>query len=128
AAIRDLLDAMGQLLFEPPSVFGWNWETAWISSATLLARYDFARDVAAARGPGRKNFHPEKFIDLNLTDPTDIVIAVTDVLGITDQLTTTEKTKLVNYLTDNGANPTVDLQDYTTRDTKLNGLFALVLQ
>jgi uncharacterized protein (DUF1800 family) len=126
--LQDLLESMGQILFEPPSVFGWNWDAAWISSATLLARYDFATDVTAARGRGRYNFHPEKLVPLSLTDPADIVAAATDVLGITDQLTDTEKAALANYLTDNGTNPTLDLTDFTTRDTKLNGLFALLLQ
>ena len=26
--VRDQLTNMGQVLFEPPSVFGWDWETA----------------------------------------------------------------------------------------------------
>ena len=78
---------MGQILLEPPSVFGWDWETAWISSATLLARYGFARDVTSARGRGSSSFRPERLIDLSLTDPGDIVDAVTDVLGVTDQFT-----------------------------------------
>ena len=43
---------MGQILFDPPSVFGWDWETAWVSSSTLLARYGFARDLTSARGGG----------------------------------------------------------------------------
>ena len=38
-SLRNRLADMGQSLFEPPSVFGWDWETAWISSATLLARF-----------------------------------------------------------------------------------------
>ena len=71
---------MGQVLFEPPSVFGWNWETAWISSATLLARYGFARDVTSARGAGRSKFHPDKLSIADLTnissaDPNAIVTA-----------------------------------------------------
>jgi uncharacterized protein (DUF1800 family) len=127
-AIRDELGNMGQLLFEPPSVFGWDWDTAWVSSATLLARYGFARDIAAARGPGRTRFHPDKLVDITLTDPSAIVDAVTDVLGVTDQFTAAEKAWLVDYLTDEGANPTLDLRDYDVRNRKLNGLFALVLQ
>ncbi|MBI3785658.1 MAG: DUF1800 domain-containing protein [Deltaproteobacteria bacterium] len=123
-ALQDQLKAMGQQLFEPPSVFGWNWELSWMSSATLLARCGFARDLISARGSGRFNFHPEKLIDLGLTQPTDIVQAVTDLLGVTDQLTATEITKLVEYL---GAGP-IDLHDYDTRNRKLNGLFGLVLQ
>ena len=43
--ILNQLTNMGQTLFDPPSVFGWDWETAWVSSATLLARYGFARDL-----------------------------------------------------------------------------------
>ena len=67
--------------FNPPSVFGWDWETAWISSAALLARYRFARDVTSARGGSSRSFRPERLIDLSLSDPGDIVDAVTDVFG-----------------------------------------------
>ena len=44
--------ASGQIALDPPSVFGWDWEQSWISSATLLARYGFARDLGAASGVG----------------------------------------------------------------------------
>ena len=134
ASIRDQLNNMGQVLFEPPSVFGWNWETAWISSATLLARYGFARDVTSARGAGRTTFHPEKLspelaalTNNSSADPNAIVNAVTDVLGVTDQLTSDDRVTLVNYLTENGAHPTLNLTNSDTRNSKLNGVFALVL-
>ena len=122
----DHLSQMGQILLEPPSVFGWNWDTAWISSASLLARYRVARDVTMARGSG--TFKPEKLIDTDLTDPGDIVDAVSDSLGIPDQVTAAERMVYVNYLTDNGANPVIDLDDYDTRNTKLHGLYALIMQ
>jgi uncharacterized protein (DUF1800 family) len=123
------LGNMGQTILDPPSVFGWDWETGWISSATLLARYTFARDVTASRGKGSSAFRPEKkLIDLDLTDAGEIVDAVTDLLGVTTQLTAAERTVLVDYLTDGGLNPTLDLRDYDVRNSKLNGLFALVMQ
>ncbi len=122
------LDNMGQVILEPPSVFGWDWETAWISSATLLARATFATSIAEARGHGGTSFRPERLIDLSLSAVGAIVDAVTDVLGVTDQLTTAERQALVDYASDSGANPTLDLNDYDTRNRKLNGLFALVLQ
>lgn len=125
-SMLDHLNDMGQVIAEPPSVFGWDWESSWVSSAAMLARYTFARDVAAARDRG--GFRPEKLIDLGLTNPVAIVDAVAAVLGLQDHLTAAEKTILVNYLTDNGSNPTLDLGDYDTRNTKLNGLFALLLQ
>jgi hypothetical protein len=126
----DLLNDMGQLVLEPPSVFGWNWEASWISSAGLLSRYAFARDVTSSRYG--KPFKPEKLIDLGLTDPGDIVDAVTTQLGLksgpASQLTGVQRQALIDYLTDNGANPTLDLNDYDTRNRKLHGLYALVLQ
>lgn len=135
SSIRDQLGNMGQVLLEPPSVFGWNWEAAWVSSATLLARFNFANDVISARGSGATHFHPEK-LSTELTalstsanaDPTAILTAVTNVLGVTDQLTASDQADLVNYLTENGTQATLNLADPDTRNRKLNGLFALVLQ
>jgi uncharacterized protein (DUF1800 family) len=125
--ILDHLTNMGQILLDPPSVFGWDWETAWVSSATMLARYSFARDIAASRD-GSASFRPDKLMSLGLTNPGQIVDAVTGALGVTDQISAAERTALVNYLTDDGANPSIDLTDYDTRNTKLHGLFALVMQ
>jgi hypothetical protein len=130
--IRDQLTNMGQILLEPPSVFGWDWENSWVSSSTLLARYSFGRDVTGARGGGGTAFRPEKLFDLGMTDPNDIVEAVTVLLGVDDFIKRTppspEFTALVNYLTDNGAMPSIDLGDDTVRNRKLNGLVATILQ
>ena len=35
-----LMDHMGQTLFEPPSVAGWDWGAAWLSTNTTRARFD----------------------------------------------------------------------------------------
>lgn len=122
--VPNYLADMGQTLFEPPSVFGWDWEEGWINSATLLARYSFARDVAMARGTKAYHLRPQLLMNLNLTAPGDIVDAVTDALGIRDYVSTSERQALINYL---GAGP-LDLNDPNVRQSKLHGLFALVLQ
>jgi uncharacterized protein (DUF1800 family) len=130
-AIQSRLGSMGQVLFEPPSVFGWDWETAWINSGTLLARYDFGVHIAQARGSGSKAFRPESLIDLSLTDPGAIVDAVTAVLQVQDQFPAGSAVRdaLISYLTDNGAVlPPLNLNDDTFRNKKLNGLFNLVLE
>ena len=120
--LRDHLESMGQVLLDPPSVFGWDWENSWISSATLLARYGFARDLMM----NRRKFKPHKLMDLSLTDSGDIVDAVLEVLGVADQMTSAERDVLIDYL--GGPSATLDLNDYDTRNSKLNGLFALVIQ
>ncbi len=130
--INDELEAMGQLLFEPPSVFGWDWETMWINSSTLLARYGFIRDVMAARGRGRTTFRPERLFDFAespAVDPDIVVDAVTALLGVANAfaLGSAERTALVDYLTD-GVPGTVDFSDFETRDKKLRGMVGLVLQ
>lgn len=126
-SIRDQMERMGQMVLEPPSVFGWDWELGWVSSSTLLARYGFARDLVASRFGGVR-FKPEKLMDLTLTDPGAIVDAVLEVLGIPEQVDPAEHEAWVDYLTDGGATTSLDLFDEDVRNTKLHGLFALVMQ
>lgn len=126
--IVDHLEDMGQELFDPPSVFGWDWENSWITSRTVLSRAIFARDLTVARGKGATSFRPGKVMDMDLTDPGEIVDAVTGVLGITDRISPTERSILIDYLTDEGAVATLDLQDEDVVERKLAGLFAVVMQ
>lgn len=126
--LRSHLQAMGQQLFEPPSVFGWDWEKAWITSATVLARARFARDVIAARGKGATSFRPQKLVDLSLTAPEDVLEAALAALGISDQVTAAQRLILLEYLTDGGARTRLDLTNDDTRNRKLHGLFGLLLQ
>ena len=127
-SLRSHLQAMGQQLFEPPSVFGWDWEKSWITSATLLARARFARDVISARGSGKTSFQPGTLVDLDLTAPADILDATLDALGITDQVTVAQRDVLIDYLTDTGTRSSLDLQNDDVRNRKLNGLFGLLLE
>ena len=116
------LSNMGQVALNPPSVFGWEWETNWVGSQALLARFFFARDVYTARESG--GMRPDKLVSLALTDPGDVVDAVTEVLGVRDDMLASERAALVAYL---GAGP-LNLADPVTVDKKLRGLFGLVLQ
>ncbi len=116
------LSNMGQVVLNPPSVFGWDWEGAWVGSQSLLARFGFARDVYTARSTG--GMRPEKLVDSTLTDPGAIVDAVAELLGVREDLSAGERAALVGYL---GAGP-VNLLDPVTVDKKLRGLIGLVLQ
>jgi uncharacterized protein (DUF1800 family) len=42
SAIANLLEGMGQALYNPPTVKGWDGGKAWLNSATLLARHNAA--------------------------------------------------------------------------------------
>lgn len=125
SGILNHMENMGQILLDPPSVFGWEWETSWLSSSTLLARYNFARDIVASRGGGR--FRPDKLIDFSLTDPDEIVDQVLDALDVAHNFTAADHQICVNYLTNSGA-ITPDLGDYDYVNEKLHGLFELVMK
>ncbi len=126
--VYDTLADMGQVVFEPPSVFGWDWELSWVNSATLLARAGFARDVTSARGRSANHLRPEKLMSLALTSPDEILDAAADVLGIKESLGAAERAALIAYLTDGGAVSSLDLTDWDVRNRKLHGLFALLVQ
>jgi hypothetical protein len=131
ASVRDHLTNMGQILFEPPSVFGWDWELSWMSSSTLLARYGFARDLIASRDGGSSSFVPGKVLGASVFDLTDagqIVDAVADALGVDILDPSAERTALIDYLTDSSPATPVDLHDSDTVERKLHGLFGLLLQ
>jgi uncharacterized protein (DUF1800 family) len=126
--VTDSLATMGQVLLEPPSVFGWDWERAWMSSTTMRARAAFARDVSTADNGGKTSFDPRRLIDLSLTDAGEIVDAAATRLGISDQIASVDRDVLIDYLTDGGPPSTpIDLQDFDTRRVKLHGLFGLLL-
>jgi uncharacterized protein (DUF1800 family) len=127
-SLRSHLDDMGQRLFNPPSVFGWDWEGGWVSSATLLARFRFARDLLSGRKKEKTIFRPEKLMSMSLQAPGDIVSAAASILGIGDQLSAADRAFLIDYLTDAGATPAINLLDEEIRNRKLFGLFALLLQ
>jgi len=43
---------LGQVLFMPPNVAGWDWGQAWINTNTLLARYNLAGFLTKGAGAG----------------------------------------------------------------------------
>jgi uncharacterized protein (DUF1800 family) len=47
-----LMASMGQILFSPPSVAGWDWGARWLSSNAMRARFSVANVILAEDGPG----------------------------------------------------------------------------
>lgn len=51
---------LGQVLFLPPNVAGWDWGQAWINTNTLLTRYNLAGFLTKGAGEGEKVMANEK--------------------------------------------------------------------
>lgn len=117
------LDSMDQLLFQPPNVAGWPGGLAWITAATLLARYTYARDLAAGRR-GALQSNPKPLVN-GATSTADVVNAALHLFG---PLTPPagDAARLNAYLNDPAPPPT--LTDGTFIDEKVRGLMALVLE
>jgi uncharacterized protein (DUF1800 family) len=123
--VRNYLTEMGMTLLEPPSVFGWPWESAWLGSTRMQKRYQFAVDVTRAAGAGTASVRFDKLFDLTLTDPETIVLEALKVLQVEDQFSAAERQTLENYL---GPGPIDFISSQSTINNKLRGLFALIIQ
>ena len=95
----DTVASMGQDLFNPPDVFSWRGNQRWVTTQTLLKRYDFARDFAQG-DKGRHSelgFNPNTYLDTNETTRAGVVDRFLKLLGplMVDGPT---KTQLINWL------------------------------
>ena len=69
--LADAVSQMGQRLFEPPSVKGWDGHRAWLNTATMLVRLNLAERVTAA---GSDSLDPPALRnDYSLNTPAEAV-------------------------------------------------------
>ena len=62
-AVVPLMARMGQDLFNPPSVKGWDGGVAWVSTSTLFERFNFAASLTTQRGgEGTSHVDPEALL------------------------------------------------------------------
>lgn len=123
--VATYLTNLGMTLLEPPSVFGWNWEDAWLGSTRMQARYQFAVDATRAAGAGSASVRFEKLMDLTKTDPASIVDDALRVLQVDDQFSAAARQVLIDYL---GPGPIDFIGNESTYNNKLRGLFGLIIQ
>ncbi len=69
-ALADAVSQMGQRLFEPPSVKGWDGHRAWLNSATMLVRLN-----AASRAVSSGEFEPDVLCERYELDTRASVLA-----------------------------------------------------
>jgi uncharacterized protein (DUF1800 family) len=101
------METMGQQLFAPPNVKGWEGGQAWLNTATVLARANFAQMLS--NGTGQINLgDPEARVAVavdpaaivrreKLTDPKDVVGLLVDIL-LQGDVSDPERDMLVNFV------------------------------
>jgi uncharacterized protein (DUF1800 family) len=125
------LGNLGQTLFAPPTVKGWDGERAWVSAQWIVARANTAMNATALRG-GR---HESRFAPKSLLEraqskaaPEDLVQLVADLL-LDGDLPAAARPDLLHYMTHQDGNKEVkwNSKDEGMVDNKLRGLCHLVM-
>lgn len=110
-ALEASMSQLGQVLFAPPNVKGWEGGRAWISSSTLLFRYNLAGYIVSGKAPaldgfrraaGSVNIPLEKIAPADLRgNPEALCDAVSNRL-LNSRLEAAERERLIAYLRERG--------------------------
>lgn len=128
--LAELMAGMGQELFAPPSVKGWDGDSAWISSTAWLARGRFAEVLSHA--PGEQNYGPhlplESHVTFDQRDPHHYVDYYVDRL-VQDRISEKKRRQLLRFLftMDEGEHREAFEREAEFRMHKTRGLIRLIL-
>jgi uncharacterized protein (DUF1800 family) len=133
-AVVPLMARMGQDLFNPPSVKGWDGGAAWISTSTLFERFNFAASLTTQRGgEGTSHVDPETLLrKVTPTSHSDLLDHVLDPL-LDGDVSAPTRSAFLTYLGTPEPDPkhpgaTLPFSwDPRMVDEKLRGLLHLVL-
>lgn len=129
ADLPSLLGRMGQNIFEPPSVKGWDGGASWIATDTMMERFNFATRITQEKFDAMQGYvHPIDLVkEQRLTDTTSIVAYFLNLL-VDDDVPPSTKVELQNYLTSSPTGKQIDpLADERVLDSKLRGLVHLIM-
>jgi len=125
AALEGAMRQMGQVLFQPPNVKGWDGNRAWISTSTLLFRYNLAAYFVngkppALEGMGGKKSEPIRIsIERVAPQPTradpDAVLDAVAFRMFNAPLTPADRARFLVFLEERRDR----LDDHTIRDLML---------
>src|SRR5262249_799165 len=118
------VDDLGQPLFAPPNVKGWEGGRAWLNTAVVLMRHNFCHLLTVNSGqpnlgpsgtsPGAAIAPAALIRRANLTDPEQILSLVIDVL-LQGDLNEAARAKLLAFLKE--GSPAGDALDQRVRET-----------
>jgi uncharacterized protein (DUF1800 family) len=122
--------AMGQDLFAPPNVKGWDGEKKWINSAAWAVRGEFAKRIAAlasTNGVGPR-LNVGRLVPAGLADPDKVVELLVE--GLLDgELAKEKRTEIARFLITAADGPKLDQfrADPAFREQQVRAALALIL-
>jgi uncharacterized protein (DUF1800 family) len=128
--VAEQLTSMGQALFAPPNVKGWDGETKWINSSTLAARASTAKQLSEFDddGPWSANFAVSALVAPSITEPAEVVDRLAEVLFQGD-LPAQARKELVEFavFSDGEPRPQAFREDEGFRSGQIRALIGLLL-
>lgn len=110
-ALEAAMNQLGQVLFAPPNVKGWEGGRTWISSSTLLFRYNLAGYIVSGKAPALDGFRRgagsvsiplDKIAPASLRgNPEALCDAISDRL-LNAKLENEERERLISHLRERG--------------------------
>ena len=121
---------MGQDLFMPPNVKGWDGGKAWIATDTMMERFNFANRITTEKFAEMRKYYP-KPSDLmqkqGLTSAGQAVDYFAQML-VDGDLPASTRQKLIAYVSsDIKGEPVNEVPDEDTLEAKLRGLVHLIM-
>lgn len=112
--LREAMRRMGQQLFDPPSVAGWDGGSSWINTATLFARQNLCLYLITGEGSrrggsrhGDEDYDPMALLGVGDRHPTSVANHLVDVyLG--SHVPAVRRVPLLDFMTRNGQTVTAD--------------------
>lgn len=124
------LASMGQDLFAPPSVKGWDGGTAWLSSDTMMGRFNYANRIVAQKfdAMGGASGLRKVCQSQNLQNGEDMVDYFLT-LFVDGDVPKTTRQSLLDYVQGGSKGGERELVDFSDRalDAKLRGLIHLII-
>ncbi len=121
--------SMGQNIFEPPCVKGWDGGPAWISSQSMMQRFNFATTVTSQKFDElRRQLTPSQLAyRQGLRSPAGMVDYFLNLL-VDGDVPVKTRSRLIAYVsTDAKGKPAKSITDETTLDAKMRGLVHLIM-
>jgi uncharacterized protein (DUF1800 family) len=126
-----LMARMGQNLFEPPNVKGWDGGMNWIATDTMMERFNFAARITGGKFDAVDGYivPAQMASNYKLTNAKDMVEYFLNLL-VDDDVPRSTKKRLLTYVQSDLSGKQLDADqtlDAKTLDAKMRGLIHLVM-
>jgi uncharacterized protein (DUF1800 family) len=120
---------MGQSLFDPPNVKGWDGGTAWIATDTMMERFNFTTRLTQQKFDAVEGYvKPSELVQSQGLTAPDAMIDYFLTLLVDNEVSQNVPTDLLQYFTTDSAGKQINpLQNDRVLDSKLRGVVHLIM-